>query len=270
MSLVDLSIVVVDIVFCGQTIVSSDEKKKNLLSLALYPDHSTTFIFSDCFLYNNTRSMWTLQCSYVRQLYEPKKYATAMETMYRATLRHKLHQNTTYACLQPRNWTHMNHVGLGRYAAERWALSHPHVMPCSSLPHQLNMNKINSWDTPQAWEPVLTREPRRPAMATGLNSGKFGSAFARLEGRLHEWRHVYNATPAKHSWIYKYYGKRFVTNSPNERTKCEAIRQATLRGDNEPMMVVNSTRAETASVVVVEEEDDDDDNAAGEDGGERR
>lgn len=212
-------------------------------------------------------SMWTAKCSYIRQLYEPRHYADAVEAMYAATLLHPQRGNAStnhtngYACLQPNDWS-FNHVGRGRYAAERWALNHFDVQPCSSLGHA-RVARIDA-TTMQSWIPQLTAQPRGGPRQAGLQYSRYQSSFARLQGRLWEWQWLYgqnsnqhkhnnnnktnhqrqhhhnnstpndmlidhddnNARPPPDSWIWKYY-RGFEKGSDAYLQKCQAVAAAT-------------------------------------------
>lgn len=163
--------------------------------------------------------MWTAKCSYVRELYEPLKYAHAIEDMYNNTLLHPILGNTTYACLQPSTWRG-SHVGLGRYASERWVYSHPAVQPCSSL-GWMNIGKATLDFTPR-----LIREPRIKPNSSPLKNHRFQNAFARLEGRLFEWEYLYDKKPPRDSWIWNYY-KDYQTGTEDHLQECKAIADAT-------------------------------------------
>lgn len=184
--------------------------------------------------------MWTASCSYVRKLYEPRHFAAAMERLHEELL--SMNNNNTdtdndneqdQACFhQPKQWS-LNHLGTGRFAAERWAFSHPHVQPCSSLPRNVKIARVPSKrllqpPTDQSskamdplWNPTLTTEPRKPPAASGLTLRKFQTSFARLPGRLREWQALYpdNARPPPNSWIWSYY-QNFVNGTQKHFDYC--------------------------------------------------
>ena len=163
--------------------------------------------------------MWTAKCSYVRTLYEPVKYAEAIEDMYNSTLLHPHLGNTTYACLQPSTWRG-SHVGTGRYAAERWVYSHPDVRPCSSL----------GWTTISKatldFAPQLVKEPRLRAQFSPLKDSRYRNSFARLEGRLFEWDYLYGKKPPSDSWIWNYY-RNHQSGTEEYLRECRKISDAT-------------------------------------------
>ena len=88
-------------------------------------------------------NMWTAECSYIRQLVQPKEYVQKRKEL----LERLWEQNRE--CLSrppdlamadtPWAWNLSNplflrNVGLGRYALERWMLHHPSMIPCDLLP----------------------------------------------------------------------------------------------------------------------------------------
>ena len=164
--------------------------------------------------------MWAAKCSYVRNLYEPRKYGDALEKMYNDTVLHPILGNTTYACMQPDYWS-PSHTGRGRHAMERWAYSHPDVRPVSSI----NGKKIPK--VPYDFTPSLANVPFTDRQRIGFNTRSFSTAFARLEGRLFEWKHIYGRVPNQDSWIYEYYGHRYAKGVESHYEKCNALANRT-------------------------------------------
>ena len=151
--------------------------------------------------YLATANMWTAKCSYVRFLLPPKQYEVTMQRMYNETIFHPQKGKTEYACLRPLS-LEPNHLGLGRYAYERWVWSHPDVEPAEIVPYgkTFDFSKF-----PQEWSPVLGRAAKAGPKWFGMGGGKFISSFARLEGRLFEWEYLYHQKPSNSSWIWRYY-----------------------------------------------------------------
>jgi hypothetical protein len=157
-----------------------------------------------CFIlkkYSLERILTLLSSSYIKGLKSPKKYGQLLQSMYDNTLNHTTKQyEPQYRCLRP-NGDVPNELGLGRYAAERWAFSHPDIKPCDLL----RMNGI----TPEAfdsgnWTPApLRRAPRTPPKGMGLLY--YHSSFSRLDGRLFEWKYLYGKAPANTSWVWNWY-----------------------------------------------------------------
>jgi hypothetical protein len=135
--------------------------------MAKHPDFSPFNVCTGLLVilpqYLSNANMWTAKCSYIRNLLPPKDYETAMQRMYNETLLHPVLGATKYACLKPIHWKD-NHLGLGRYAYERWVWSHPDVIPADVIP----MMKINFTNFPQVWRPRLGRSlkgsPKRMAL----------------------------------------------------------------------------------------------------------
>ena len=149
--------------------------------------------------------MWTAHCDYVRKLVAPKIYSASMKTMYDDTLLHPMRSQEEYACLKPQRLNE-NHLGINRYAAERWIFDHPYVKPCEIMPLKLIEANANF---PQTWTPITN--PRPPTQA---NVGT--ESFARLVGRLFQWQYLYGMAPPKDSWIWKAYNHTNQTNLDGE------------------------------------------------------
>jgi hypothetical protein len=142
-------------------------------------------------------NMWTAKCKYIRDLVRPTGYATAMQDFYDHVILSSEVQST---CLRPITMKD-NHLGLGRYAYERWVWSHPNVIPADVIP----MRKVNFSEFPPTWTPALGRSLKGSPKRMALDRGMGESSFARLEGRLLEWDFLYHRRPANDSWIWDYY-----------------------------------------------------------------
>ena len=153
-------------------------------------------------------NMWTAKCSYIRKLIPPAQYARSMQQFYNDTLLHPQLGQTRYKCLQPIHWKG-NHLGLGRYAYERWVWNHPDVVPADIIP----MGNINLTNYPPTWKPRLSRSLKGSPKRMALHQGFGISSFARLEGRLLEWDYLYHKRPSNSSWIWSYY-KGYETGTP--------------------------------------------------------
>jgi len=148
-------------------------------------------------------NMWTAKCSYIRDLHRPTEYATALQKFYDEVL-----SNEKHSCLQPVS-LNANHLGLGRYAYERWVWSHPNIVPANVIP----MRKVNFTEFPPTWKPSLSRSLKGSPKRMALDRGMGESSFARLEGRLLEWEYLYHRKPANDSWIWDYY-RGYETGTP--------------------------------------------------------
>lgn len=140
--------------------------------------------------------------------------------MYDTTLNHSVLRNTKYACLIP-NTDAPNHLGLGRYALERWPFSHPDVKPCDVLPY--GEGEVEP-DFPQKWQPRLQRAPHKKPRSIGIQYGPYKASFARLAGRLHEWEYVYGKIPENKSWIWKWY-RGYEEGPKKYLERCRAVVQ---------------------------------------------
>jgi hypothetical protein len=153
--------------------------------------------------------MWTAKCSYIRNLLPPKDYEPAMQRMYNDTLFRPVNNPQNHTChLQPIHFKD-NHLGLGRYAYERWVWSHPNVIPGDVIPPV----KINASQFPPVWQPRLSRSLKGSPKRMALHLGFGQSSFARLEGRLLEWNYLYQKQPENTSWIWDYY-RGYETGTP--------------------------------------------------------
>uniref|UniRef100_A0A7S3L4N9 Uncharacterized protein n=1 Tax=Amphora coffeiformis TaxID=265554 RepID=A0A7S3L4N9_9STRA len=169
--------------------------------------------------FQGNANMWAAKCSYMHNLYEPRKYSRALEEMYNTTILDPTLGNTTYACLQPTEWRD-SHTGLGRYAGERWAYSHPDVRPCSSL----GGTTVSRAELD--FVPRLRKEPNLRAKFGPLANHRYHNSFARLEGRLFEWKYLYGQAPPDDSWIWKYY-IGYETGTEEFLQSCKALANAT-------------------------------------------
>ena len=154
--------------------------------------------------------MWSATCDYVKKLYPPSQYAGRMQKLYDKYLMNEtLAENFT--CYRPTNHEE-NHLGVGRYAMERWVWSNPNVKPCSVLPYRIPKMPYTLEDQ-NTWEPALAPPPHR--------IGSQGNSYARLDGRLLEWSFVYPGQQIPiDSWIWRCYsGKE--QGSPEWMAQCQ-------------------------------------------------
>jgi hypothetical protein len=170
--------------------------------------------------YLASANMWTARCSYVRGLYPPQNYSAKIQEMYDTTLNHSILQHSPeFVCLRPYD-TAANFWGIGRYALERWALSHPDVNPCEVLP--FGEREVSYTEFPQTWVAKPRKAPSSSAKKSGIESGPYKSTFARLKGRLFEWQYIYNKTPPANSWIWTFY-KGYEDGAPMFQKKCRSF-----------------------------------------------
>ena len=147
--------------------------------------------------YLASANMWSARCSYVRFLLAPNNYSATMQSMYDQYLLHPNKSEAEYACLKPQSLAE-NHLGLNRYAPERWIFSHPYVRPCDVLPMPLGRAPSTF---PQTWTPQFRLAPTTPSGFHGM----YKTSYSRLVGRLFEWQYVYAMVPPPHSWIWNHY-----------------------------------------------------------------
>jgi hypothetical protein len=160
------------------------------------------------------------QSSYIKGLKAPTEYGQLLQSMYDNTVNHTTKRyEPQYRCLRPRDMS-INHLGVGRYALERWAFSHPTVTPCDILRLKKDFTDLDysmgNW-TP----PGLRRAPRLSPKAIGLWTYK--TSFARLEGRLFEWNYIYGMAPANSSWVWDWYRGNYERGTPGAFEICQNV-----------------------------------------------
>ena len=160
--------------------------------------------------YLGTANMWTAKCAYVQHLLPPIQYESAMQRMYSETIFHPKKGKTEFACLRPLSLK-KNHLGLGRYAYERWVWSHPDVEPAEVVPYGQTFDFTKF---PQEWMPALGRAAKAGPKFFEMDNGMRLSSFARLEGRLFEWKYLYHQEPKNTSWIWTFYHGGYETGTP--------------------------------------------------------
>jgi hypothetical protein len=185
-------------------------------------------------VYHGRANMWSAHCSYIRNLLPPRTYETAVLDMHQDTLNHTILGPTKYACIRPYKDSGLL-LGLGRYAMERWAFNHPHVVPCDALTKK-TMKKIKEGGrfASSNFTPILTPAPQRGAKASGIAG--VSTSWERLAGRLFEWNYLYQKKPPKFSWVWKYY-KGYEKGTEKFLNACTAIQEDSFRN----MTILNGT-----------------------------
>ena len=155
--------------------------------------------------FHSSGNMWTAKCSYIRNLLPPKNYSATMQLMYETTLLHPTHSKFghKFGCLKPQGLEE-NHLGLNRYAPERWIYSHPYLEPCEVMPMEVGKAPFGF---PQTWTPVYHRIIHSfGKKLLFVRKQQFQSSFSSLVGRLYEYQYLYNnMTPPTTSWIWDAY-----------------------------------------------------------------
>ena len=147
-------------------------------------------------------NMWSATCSYIQNLIPPKDYELSVRTMYEETVNHTVLGPTKYGCLQPPDDSR-RFLGLERYAMERWAFNHPDVQACDSVSKFEVRKRKQKKKSAANFKPSLTHAPQRRAVTSGIRAIR--TSWERLAGRLFEWNYLYNKSPSKTSWVWKYY-----------------------------------------------------------------
>lgn len=137
--------------------------------------------------------------------------------MYDSTLNHSVKQyEEEYRCLRPIDHS-PNHLGLGCFAMERWAFSHPQVRPCDFMPSDDVL--ADEWKTANWTAGDLRRSPRKHPKTVGFQYHK--TSFARLAGRLFEWNYLYGKEPPAKAWPWRWY-RGFEKGTPQLLESCPA------------------------------------------------
>mmetsp|Transcript_23822 Transcript_23822/g.56237 ORF Transcript_23822/g.56237 Transcript_23822/m.56237 type:complete len:471 (-) Transcript_23822:70-1482(-) len=184
--------------------------------------------------YLSNGNMWSAKCNYISQLIQPKQYESSLRRMYEdglgiilpptpetqqsqsssssssstKTQRGNVNNNNNntdgdVSCLETTN-VKPNHLGLGRFAFERWVWSHPDVIPADVFPSDKVMEKYDRLQKLPDWGPNFRRSFGRNPKVMGLSSTN-SPPFSKLEGRLYEWDYLYRKRPPQDSWIWKFY-----------------------------------------------------------------
>jgi hypothetical protein len=136
-------------------------------------------------------NMWTAKCYYIKQLYPimtfEQKVSEIVETIF------------TENCTTCYDWA----MGSDRYSSEHWVHTHPRVYPCDVLKNQRYMHGYDNLD--DIIPPFsLERAPRTfPDMKPHLKHMPVEQT--RLTYRITELHLLYNETPARNSFVRKWY-----------------------------------------------------------------
>ena len=153
-------------------------------------------------------NMWIAHCSYVENLISPLDFEGRMNAMITSLEANQTLLKEMFPCKEENGvkvgCKYISHVGLGRYAAEHWIHSHPNVVPCDVLPQKYRYawGYGNIPSASEKWEPDIHVGPR---FARATNSSPTSAKWLSLEGRLFEWKQLYNSSPASDSWVWKFY-----------------------------------------------------------------
>lgn len=155
-------------------------------------------------------NMWAAKCAYVKDLAPLPKYE--METKYAVqSIRRRVRKGQ----LTTKRYIDKDHSrGMGRYANEFWACSHPGVVPsdvAARLQHSFWLKK-EDYNYPAS----IFRFSMAPRKTMGFFTGKGGKVIARdkeariresffLGGQLIKWFRVYKQHPPPNSWVWKMY-----------------------------------------------------------------
>jgi hypothetical protein len=153
-------------------------------------------------------NMWTTECSYVRKLIPPKEFEARRRNMYR-------YLQTTgrdiFPCLAERIVDMLDGDGnvnatescqalaLCRYAMETWLFSHPHLIPCNTLPGNLGIYRDGLEDFVPRLENVSVKHKRF--------YGMHKDPFFLKQGRWWEMDYHYGMVPSETNPFFDNYNR---------------------------------------------------------------
>eukprot|EP00540_Astrosyne_radiata_P022631 CAMPEP_0116831788 /NCGR_PEP_ID=MMETSP0418-20121206/5533_1 /TAXON_ID=1158023 /ORGANISM="Astrosyne radiata, Strain 13vi08-1A" /LENGTH=138 /DNA_ID=CAMNT_0004461081 /DNA_START=274 /DNA_END=687 /DNA_ORIENTATION=+ len=138
--------------------------------------------------------MFVASCDYVRRLIPPKDFEVAK---FRAHERGVLDNPSSpwhHLAKHDYDMDRIAYIGLHRYAAEHWIGSHPDLRPVSVMPFELQF-EMETTSFNMTWKPELQNYISKDG-----GRDRFGNTYYRLEGRLHIYDSLYNASPPADSW----------------------------------------------------------------------
>ena len=175
-------------------------------------------------------NFWVASCDYIRHLLPPLEFEGHMERVVKDALYLRLEQKMSMDL--HRHWPPS--FGIGRYAAETWAGSHPDIVPCdfsrSFEPHVSaadNTLDFLKWvnETKTAAAPASSLKwgmaPKHPFKIPhrGIRASERWrlTEYFLLAGNILRWYDLYDSVPGEFSWVWAYY--------PDGRKWRNAIRQ---------------------------------------------
>ena len=149
-------------------------------------------------------NMWTAQCSYIRNLHRPDKFAEKMENLMSAIL----HARNLPKPSLP-EYESQCFVGVGRYALEHWVPSHPTIRPCDVYPEGYLWNYDNIPASTYDWAPDIQPAPRFSLSTFVRTLPRRVSTWPCGQGHLLEYRYLYGERPPEDSFLWSFYAKAF-------------------------------------------------------------
>jgi hypothetical protein len=150
-------------------------------------------------------NFWAAQCRYIDQLLDPFEFRLKLEKATKRARRLRTRGKLTLHLLPELPST----LGLGRYAAEFWAGSHPSIRPCDvSNPDKHTWKYWKNYDA-NFNDMDLAPAPREEISQTNLFLPKTTDERLRewflLAGYIMKWYRLYNQVPSDDSWVWSYF-----------------------------------------------------------------
>ena len=186
-------------------------------------------------------NMFTARCSYVNKLIHPQKFIQEKERVINQMkseitkvddsqlwLKTKLYNDTEYSFrielmkrLNPET-SSVSWLGLGRYAAEHWLASHPHVKPCHVFSLQEGNPEIiyqHTFKLGLFKDAKLTKISDEMSKEYSERYWKWKARFVThpwysRDGKLYEYKKLYEAIPKADSWFFTFWSG-FKINDPD-------------------------------------------------------
>ena len=149
-------------------------------------------------------NMFVADCDYIVKLMPPAKYIKAKEALAIKFW------NSTWESLGLPPYPNLDKkqeqlyrkgsMGIGRFAMEHWAYSHPSVRPCDVFHEKYD------YRTPPAHPRKLVAERQiAPQGNASFSDIESYHPWFRLPARLYEYRELYSQVPPNNSWVYRAY-----------------------------------------------------------------
>jgi hypothetical protein len=154
-------------------------------------------------------NMWVANCNYISKLISPTLFKDSMEQLVSKAM-----QRSKYRGM--RNIPSHALIGRLRYSAEHWVASHPENCPCDvySGDYTWAYEQIPQHDN---WTADLAMAPRVKSLKHYANFDSFNKYYKNrrtgkwftFEGRIFEWKTLYNQIPSNDSWVWSFYKKKY-------------------------------------------------------------
>jgi hypothetical protein len=146
-------------------------------------------------------NMFTARCSYLGGLVRPTDFPARMRAMVDAIRGEDGPAGFDMDALHVDRFPHQ--IGLGRFAYEHWATSHPDVQPCDVYPGPYRSGYVKVPKKTARWTPKLQK-------AGWLSHDQFPGVRHEWycgRGRWYEFRYLYGKDPPPDSFLWDQYGK---------------------------------------------------------------